>query len=100
GEKVMMSTSGSRLKSNILLAPHHGGRNSSSIAFLEKVRPEICVISSGTPTPNTFPHPETLQRFKDIGCRTIRIDQTGAVQISLGPERFKIRSYLGGELNR
>jgi competence protein ComEC len=98
GEEVVMSNSGSLLKSDILLAPHHGGRHSSSKSFLESVRPSICVISSGSGNPITFPHPETLKRLTDIGCRTIRIDQMGAVEISVGPDRFKISSYLGGEL--
>jgi competence protein ComEC len=100
GEKVVMSNSGSLLKSDILLAPHHGGKHSSSKLFLEKVRPSFCIISSGSGNSFSFPHPQTLQRFEDIGCRTIRIDQMGAVQISVGPDRFKIRSYLGGELSR
>ena len=98
GEEVVMSNSGSLLKSDILLAAHHGARNSSSQSFLERVRPNICVISSGSSNPFSFPHPETLQRLTDIGCRTIRIDQKGAVEISVGPDRFNIRSYLGGEL--
>jgi len=100
GEEVVMSNSGSLLKSDILLAPHHGGRSSSSKSFLERVRPSICVISSGSGNPITFPHPETLKRLTDIGCRTIRIDQMGAVQISVGPDRYKIRSYLKGTLSR
>jgi competence protein ComEC len=100
GEEVVMSNSGSLLKSDILLAPHHGGRSSSSKSFLERVRPSICVISSGSGNPITFPHPETLKRLTDIGCRTIRIDQMGAVQISVGPDRYKIRSYLGGDMSK
>ena len=100
GEEVVMSNSGSLLKSDILLAPHHGGRRSSSKSFLERVRPSICVISSGSGNPITFPHPETLKRLTDIGCRTIRIDQMGAVQISVGPDRYKIRSYLGGDMSQ
>jgi competence protein ComEC len=96
GEEVVISNSGSLLKSDILLVPHHGGRSSSSKLFLERVRPSICVISSGSGNPINFPYPETLQRLTDIGCRTIRIDQKGAVEIFVGPDRFKIRSYLGG----
>jgi len=100
GEEVVMSNSGSLLKSDILLAAHHGARNSSSQSFLERVRPNICVISSGSSNPFSFPHPGTLQRLTDIGCRTIRLDQMGAVQISVGPNRFKIRSYLGGDMSQ
>lgn len=100
GEAFVMSNRGSLLKSDILLAPHHGARKSSSKSFLKRVEPEICVISSGGGNPGTFPHSETLQRFMEIGCRTLRIDQLGAVQISVGPDRFKIKSYLGGDMSR
>lgn len=100
GEELVISNTGPRLQSDILLAPHHGGRRSSSKSFLERVKPEICVISSGRGNPFSLPHPETLQRLEDAGCRTIRIDQMGAVQITVGPNRFKIRSYLGGDMGR
>jgi competence protein ComEC len=100
GEEVVMSNSGSLLKSDILLAPHHGGKHSSSKQFLDKVRPGVCVISSGSSNPLRFPHPETLQRLTDIGCRIIRIDQVGAVEISVGQELYEIRSYLKGALPR
>jgi competence protein ComEC len=100
GEDLMISNAGSRLQSDILLVPHHGGRSSSSKSFLERVRPSLCVTSSGRGNPFGLPHPEALQRLKDIGCRTIRIDQMGAVQISVRPNRFKVRSYLGGDMSR
>ena len=98
GEDLLISNAGARLQSDILLAPHHGGRNSGSRAFLDKVKPKFCIISSGRGNPFGLPHPETLQRFQDTGCRTIRIDRMGAVQISVGPNRFKIRTYLGGAM--
>jgi len=99
GENLLISNAGLHLHSDILLAPHHGGKGSNTKSFLGKVNPEICVISSGRGNSFGFPHPETLQRFNDEGCRTIRIDQMGAVQISVSPNRFKIRTFLGGEMN-
>jgi competence protein ComEC len=98
GEEVLISRAGPLLRSDILLVPHHGSRYSCSKAFLQMVRPQTCIISSGYGNYFGFPHPETLKRLRSAGSRVLRIDQEGAVQLSLGPNRFDVRSFLGGSL--
>ena len=98
GEEVVVSRAGSLLKSDILLAPHHGSRYSCSTAFLEMVRPRICIISSGHGNYFGFPHSETLKRLRAAGSEVVRIDQMGAVQLSLGPSRFDVTTFLEGPL--
>lgn len=94
GEKVLISNATESLRSDVLLVPHHGSRSSSSIEFLKTVRPSICVISSGHNNFFGFPHQETLQKLRDIRCRIIRIDRSGAVEITVGPETFETETYL------
>jgi competence protein ComEC len=94
GEAVLVSRSGQDLRSDILLSPHHGSRNSSSEDFLQMVRPHICVISSGEENFFGFPHRETLKRLHAIDCRVIRIDQSGAVQLKIHPREFEIRTFI------
>jgi competence protein ComEC len=98
GEEVVISRAGSLLKSDILLAPHHGSKYSCSTAFLEMVRPRICIISSGHGNYFGFPHSETLKRLRAAGSQVVRIDQVGAVQLSLGPSRFDVSTFLEGPL--
>ncbi len=98
GEESVISRAGSLLKSDILLAPHHGSRNSCSKAFLQMVRPQTCIISSGYGNYLGFPHSETLKRLTSVGSQVLRIDQVGAVQLALGPNRFEGRSFLEGAL--
>ena len=94
GEKILISNAGHGVKSDIILSPHHGSRSSSTKEFLNMVRPGICVISSGEGNFFGFPHEQTLRRLRDIGCRVIRIDRTGAVKISVGPDRFDVRTFF------
>lgn len=97
GEKVLISNSGDSLKSDVLLSPHHGSHNSNSREFLEMVQPRICVISSGEGNFFGFPHRETLKRLRDIGCKIIRIDQSGAVQFRARPHQLEMNTFMKSE---
>lgn len=94
GEKVLLQNTELDLKSDILLAPHHGSKNSCSNEFLRAVRPVICVISSGRNNYFGFPHAELLRRLEKFNCEIFRIDQVGAVKFSVGGGEMKIKSYL------
>jgi competence protein ComEC len=94
GEEIVLFLEGARLKSDVLLAPHHGSRGSCTSAFLENVAPSICVISSGSSSPFGFPHPETLKRLQRAGCKIMRTDQLGAIEVTAGPESFHVKSFL------
>ena len=94
GEEMLVLNASTLLKSDILLAPHHGSKGSCSRRFLEMVRPGICIISSGSGSDFEFPHSETLDRLEETGCRIIRTDRVGAVQLYAKPERLEINSFL------
>jgi competence protein ComEC len=80
-EYNLVSTVGDELKSTVLLAPHHGSKSSSTEKFLEKVNPEVVVISSRYKSRFGFPHPSVLKRYQDMGCRVLETARNGAVSI-------------------
>lgn len=92
GEKVLIENSGDSIAADVLLSPHHGSKSSSTRAFLKMVQPAICVISSGQNNFFGFPHKQTLNRLQNIGCRIIRIDQTGAVEFRVEQDLFEVRA--------
>ncbi len=94
GEAVLISNAADSLKSDVLLSPHHGSKSSSSPQLLSTVQPAICVISSGENNFFGFPHEKTLRRLRDIECKIIRIDQAGAVQFTVDPNRFEFTTFL------
>jgi len=81
-EKELVAISGDDLKSNVLIAPHHGSRTSSSELFIDSVNPETVIFSSGWRNRYKFPQPSVLKKYKDRGCRILRTDSHGAVTIS------------------
>jgi competence protein ComEC len=82
GESDLAKISGNRLKSTVLVVPHHGSKSSSTSVFIDKVDPEIAIIPVGWKNRYKFPHPEVLERYKSRGCRILRTDENGAVMMS------------------
>ncbi len=69
------------LKSDILKAGHHGSKTSSSLNFLEIVRPETAVIQVGRKNFYGHPHKEVLDNFSAAGVKKIyRTDLDGMVE--------------------
>ena len=70
------------IRSQILFAPHHGGFTSSTVPFLDRVQPEIAVISCGRDNVYNDPHPDVLTRYFRRGTRVLRTDVNGAINIT------------------
>jgi competence protein ComEC len=70
-----------KLKSDVLIVPHHGSKTSSQLAFVEAVAPQISIFTVGYL--NRFGHPkaDVLERYKNIGAKIYRSDHSGALQI-------------------
>ena len=82
---------------DVLKVGHHGSRNSSTKEFLEKIQPEIGVISCGKNNNYGHPHNETLERLKEADCRIFRTDLQGCVTISVGcnDKKLKVIPFRG-----
>jgi beta-lactamase superfamily II metal-dependent hydrolase len=93
GETSLVASKGPQLKSDILLAPHHGSKTSCTKQFLEAVAPSIAVISCGKGRHRLFPHPETLHRLSHMGVTIFRTDQAGALQFTLGSSHLSARAF-------
>jgi competence protein ComEC len=94
GEADLLSRVGRKgLRSTVLLVPHHGSRNSSTMAFLEAVNPREAIISAGWQNRFSFPHNEVLKRLERAGSRIWCTAQTGALVISTDGSSYKISTH-------
>lgn len=84
-ESSLVHRYGEELSSDILVVPHHGSKNSSSRAFLERVSPRYAVISSGYLNRFGFPHPAVLARLNDVSATVLNTAQEGAITFRLEP---------------
>ncbi|MEK6531917.1 MAG: DNA internalization-related competence protein ComEC/Rec2 [Deltaproteobacteria bacterium] len=87
------------ISSDVLKAPHHGSRNSSSLEFLDVVRPSVVVVSAGRDNVFGFPHSETLARYGAINAEVLRTDLNGAIAITTDGEDLQKESYLTESYN-
>jgi len=87
------------LKSDVLMAPHHGGYTSSTPPFLKKVCPEIAVFSCGADNVFHDPHPDVLKRYGTIGSKILRTDWNGAVTVITDGENISMRVFKAGCLD-
>ena len=78
------------LSSKILKIAHHGSKTSTSEKFLEKVLPEIAIISVGQ---NKYGHPnkEVLEILKNYGIKILRTDLDGDIKIISDGFNYQIK---------
>lgn len=73
---------GQNITANILKAPHHGSKTSSSVPFLEKVAAEYIIVTSDEGNDHNLPSPEILARYKATGAKTLLTEEMGNIVFS------------------
>lgn len=71
---------------DILVAPHHGSKTSSTPTFVEKVNPSHVIFSTGFNNQWHFPKSEILERYKGLGSQIWITHRDGAIYIRLDDE--------------
>lgn len=72
---------------DVLLAPHHGSRSSSSYAFIRRLEPHWVVFSAAYHNPFGHPHQQVVDRYRELGSEAIYTGSAGAVSFILSPDR-------------
>lgn len=93
GEKELLKQY-PNLEVDILKAGQHGSKTSSSPVFLEKLKPQITLISVGKNNRAKLPHQETLTRLENINSKVYRTDQQGAIRFR-GWSSWRIETVRG-----
>lgn len=79
GEKYLVSVYGDDLKSNILKLGHHGSDTSTSPEFLQKVKPEVAIVSAGRSNKFGHPHQSVLDLLSKFNIEVRQTNLEGNI---------------------
>jgi len=95
-ENELLRLSSDLLRADVIKIGHHGSRTSSSPPFLDRVQPQVAIISSGVRNRFGHPHPLTLVELEKRAIRTLRTDREGAITIETDGEALSVKSAREG----
>ena len=87
GEKRLLQLQPDGLKSELLVAPHHGSNSSSTPPFVAAVAPEAVWFPVGYRNRWDFPKPEVVDRYRQAGAVLADSAADGALRMCFRPGR-------------
>lgn len=82
-ERELLRRIGEGLQADVLLAPHHGSRTSSTAAFIDAIGASTVIFPVGYRNRFNHPHPDIIERYRVTDARLRRTDLEGALSIDL-----------------
>ena len=70
------------VSADVIKVGHHGSDTSSSTSFIERVNPEIAVISVGENNKYDHPDKEVIKAYEKLGTKIYRTDLNGNIVVS------------------
>jgi len=86
-ERELVRQYGTQLHADILVAPHHGSKTSSTPAFIDAVSPRYVLFPVGYRNRYGFPHANVLARYQQRQIQTLASPTAGAIEFILGDKR-------------
>ena len=91
-EKKLLA-SGTLEDVDCLKVGHHGSRYSTTEAFLEKIKPELAIISCSSTNTYGHPSPETVERLEEAGSQVEYTMKNGAITVETDGKKLKIHRF-------
>ena len=79
---------------DVLKVAHHGSKNATSLAFLERVTPELALISVGAGNRYGHPTQRVLSDLEQVGARVLRTDMSGCITLWLRDGKRLVQTFL------
>lgn len=80
-EAALLRAKPQDLPVDVLVAPHHGSKSSSSAPFVARVSPRYVLFPAGHRNRWGFPHPAVTERYRSAGARLYSSAEHGALTI-------------------
>ena len=74
-----------RLKTDVMLVPHHGSRTSSTVELLDRVAPTLALVPVGYRSRFRHPNGAVMERYAERNIPVLRTDYLGAITVKWVP---------------
>ncbi|MEL0657876.1 DNA internalization-related competence protein ComEC/Rec2 [Psychromonas arctica] len=92
-EDVSQYKNKSELQADILIAPHHGSKTSSSQAFIQQVEPQWVVFSAGYKNRWNFPILSVVERYQLLNVEHLTTANTGFIRFNVENQHIEVKTY-------
>ncbi|MCL1089505.1 DNA internalization-related competence protein ComEC/Rec2 [Shewanella profunda] len=81
------------LASQVLIAPHHGSKSSSTEAFIDAVAPELVIFSAGLANRYGFPKSVVVERYQDRHIAHLTTGIEGQISVIFQHNGREVKTY-------
>ncbi len=71
------------LGAEVAVVPHHGSATSSSVPFVDSVRPRIAIVSASHANRWGFPRDNVVRNWKAVGATVLNTARHGAIRVRM-----------------
>jgi competence protein ComEC len=82
------------LRADVLIVPHHGSKTSSQTEFIDKVSPQLAIISAGYRNRYRHPSQAIMQRYQQAGIRMFNTAKSGAIRVSFADNKLEQQAEI------
>ncbi|WP_312846248.1 DNA internalization-related competence protein ComEC/Rec2 [Marinobacter arenosus] len=78
-------------KTRVVLAPHHGSKTSSSLTWVETLKPDVVVYSAGYRHRFGHPHPTVTARYRSLGGQSLSTACSGRLILAISNNHLTVK---------
>ena len=90
-ESWLVKSYGEALKADVLVAPHHGSKTSSTADFLQAVHPSYVLIPAGYRNQYGHPHKDILARYRHFHTHWLTSSDSGAIAVNVKNNQWLVQ---------
>ena len=81
------------LRADVVVVPHHGSKTSSSESFIERLNPELAIVSAGFLNRWHMPVAEVVQRYQNNNIELLNTADSGQIIITFSDQDIVKHTY-------
>ncbi len=85
-KRILKKLKNKNLDVDIVAVPHHGSKGSSSLKFVNRIKPQYAVVSSGYRNRYKFPKPRVVNTYKQAGANLLNTANSGMISFKVSDD--------------